>query len=108
MLKFVIALLGAAAESGAAAFVLRKVFGHAALRDSVMHGLYVLLGLGLFLKTWLDTAPIQWFAIDFMLIFLLSVVYRGDMKKQALIAAGLAIAAVGLDAAVKLLLLPML
>ena len=30
------------------------------------------------------------------------------MKKQALIAAGLAIVAVGLDAAVKLLLLPML
>ena len=40
MLKFVIALLVAAAEIGAAAFVLRKVFGHAALRDSVMHGLY--------------------------------------------------------------------
>ena len=108
MIKFVIALIVAAVEIGAAAFVLRKVFGHAALRDSVMHGLYVLLGLGLLLKGWLDTAPVQWFAIDFMLFFLLAVVYRGDMKKQALIAAGLAVVAGGLDAAVKLMLLPML
>lgn len=107
MINFIIALVVAAVEIGLAAIALRKVFGHAALRDSVMRGLYVLLGLGLLLKGWLDTIPMQWFAINFML-FLLAVVYRGDMKKQALIAAGLAVVATGLDAAVKLLLLPML
>lgn len=108
MINFVIALAAAIVEIGMAAFVLRKVFGHSAFKGSVLHGFCVLLGLGLFLKNLLSTMPIQWFAVDFMLFFLLAVTYRGDMKKQALIAVGLAVVAFGLDAAVKLLLLPML
>ncbi len=95
-------------ETGGIFLLLKKIFGRPALRQNIMLVLYGLAGLGLFLKGWFDTVLLQWAAINFMLFFLLAVFYRGDMKQQALVAAGAALLATGLDAALKLALLPVL
>lgn len=95
-------------ETGGIFLLLKKIFGRPALRRNIMLVLYGLAGLGLFLKGWFDTVLLQWAAINFMLFFLLAVFYRGDMKRQALVAAAVALLATGLDAALKLAILPVL
>ena len=95
-------------ETGGIFLLLKKIFGRPALRQNIMLVLYGLAGLGLFLKGWFDTVLLQWAAINFMLFFLLAVFYRGDMKRQALVAAAVALLATGLDAALKLAILPVL
>ncbi len=82
-------------ETGGIFLLLKKIFGRPALRQNIMLVLYGLAGLGLFLKGWFDTVLLQWATINFMLFFLLAVFYRGDMKQQALVAAGAALLATG-------------
>lgn len=108
MLRFVLVLCIAFLEIGSVTVLLQKFFGRAALKRNIMHVICGFMLLGLFCKGWFDTAGIQWFAINVILFFLLSVFYRGDMKNQAVFAVIAAIVATGLDAALKLLLLPML
>ncbi len=108
MVRFAMIALVTVLEAGGIFLLLKKIFGRPALRQNIMLVLYGLAGLGLFLKGWFDTVLLQWAAINFMLFFLLAVFYRGDMKQQALVAAGAALLATGLDAALKLALLPVL
>lgn len=108
VLKFVLVLLIAFLEIGSVTVLLQKFFGYAALKRNIMHVICGFMLLGLFCKGWFNTTGIQWFAINAILFFLLSVFYRGDMKKQAVFAVITAVVATGLDAVLKLLLLPML
>ncbi|MFR6291080.1 MAG: hypothetical protein ACLUKQ_06455 [Peptococcaceae bacterium] len=108
MVRFAMIALVTVLETGGIFLLLKKIFGRPALRRNIMLVLYGLAGLGLFLKGWFDTVLLQWAAINFMLFFLLAVFYRGDMKRQALVAAAVALLATGLDAALKLAILPVL
>jgi len=107
-IRFCLALLVAFVETGAIFFVLYNRFGHAALKQQIMCVLGGLVLLGLLGKGFAQTVPLQWAAINFILFFLLSATYRGDLKQQAILAALVAAGATGLDAAVKLCVLPVI
>lgn len=83
-------LLLALVEVAIAAMIMGKLFGRPALRQGLMRFNMLAAALLLWLKNVQLDSQMGWFCVDFMLLFLLAVVHKGEIQQQALLAVVLA------------------